>query len=83
MNIRVNKHRDGVFREDAILACRHYNQASHSFNEDAIFTIIEMLNDQSKDLTSMRKILEDREDFWIKKLITWTPFGFNGKLNRS
>ena len=70
MNIRVNKHRDDVFREDAILVCRHYNQASHSFNEDAIFTIIETLKDKSKDLASMRKILEDCEDFWIKKLKT-------------
>ena len=83
MNIRINKHRDDVLREDAILACQHYKQTSHSFNEDATFTIIETLKDQGKELTSMRRTLEDREDFWIKKLKTLTPFGFNEKLNRN
>ena len=83
MNIRINKHRDDVLREDAILACQHYKQTSHSFNGDATFTIIETLKDQGKELTSMRRTLEDHEDFWIKKLKTLTPFGFNEKLNRN
>ena len=61
-----SEHTDDVLREGSILACRHYNQtSSHSFNEDAIFTIIEALKDQSKDLASTRKILDDRDDFWI------------------
>ena len=83
MNIRINKHRDDVFRDDAIQVCQHFKLPLHSFNEDAKFTIIEMLRKQDKTLDVMRRTLEDREDFWIMKLKTLTPFGFNEKLNRS
>ena len=83
MNIRINKHRDDVSREDAIQVCRHFNQTSHNFKDHARFTIIETLKDQNKDLATKRRTLEDREDFWIKKLKTLTPNGFNQTLNRN
>ena len=73
MNIRINKHRDDVTREDAIHVCQYFNQTSHNFEHRARFTNIEMLKDQGKDLTTMRKILEDHEDFWINKLKTLKP----------
>ena len=47
------------------------------------FTIIETLKDQGKDLTTTRRILEDREDFGINKLKTLKPNGFNQTLNRN
>ena len=83
MNIRINKHRDDVTREDAIQVCQHFNQTSHKFEDHARFTIIETLKDQNKDLVTKRRTLEDREDFWIKKLKTLTPNGFNQTLNRN
>ena len=83
MNIRINKHRDDITREDAIQVCQHFNQASHNFEHHARFSIIETLKDQVKDLTTMRRILENREDFWINKLKTLKPNGFNKTLNRN
>ena len=83
MNIRLNKHRNDVFREDAIIVCQHFKQISHNFNEHAKITIIEQLKHQNKSLTQMRSILEEREDFWIKKLKTLHPYGFNQELNKN
>ena len=83
MNIRLNKHRNDVFREDAIIVCQHFKQISHSFNEHAKITIIEQLKHQNKILTQLRSILEEREDFWIKKLKTLHPYGFNQELNKN
>ena len=83
MNIRINKHRDNVTRVDAIQVCQHFNQTSHNFQHHARFTIIETLKDQGKDSATMRNTLEDREDFWIDKLKTLKPNGFNQTLNRN
>ena len=83
MNIRVNKHRNDVLRTDAIPVCRHFSQCNHSFIDHARFTIIEQLEDQGKSLATLRKILEEREDFWIQRLQTLTPNGFNQSLNRN
>ena len=83
MNIRINKHRNDVTREDAILVCRHFNECDHTFKDHARFKIIEQLNDQRKSLSTMRRTLEDREDFWIKRLKTLSPHGFNQGLNRN
>ena len=83
MNIRVNKHRNDVFREDAIQVCQHFKQPGHNFNRDAKITIIEELKNKGRSLKTMRKILEQREDFWIKKLKTLHPDGFNMELNNN
>ena len=73
MNIRINKHMNDVLREDTINVCQHFKQPSHNFNRDAKITIIEELKKKDKSLKEMRKILEDREDFWIIKLKTLHP----------
>ena len=83
MNIRINKHRNDVFREDAINVCKHFKQPTHDFNKHAKFTIIEELKKQDKSLAQMRKTLEEREDFWIKRLKTLHPNGFNMELNNN
>ena len=83
MNIRINKHRNDVFREDAIPVCKHFKETTHSFNEHAKFTIIETLKNQGKSLTTMRRTLEEREDFWIKTPEALSPNGFNKGLNRN
>ena len=83
MNIRLNKHRNDVFRNDAIHVCQHFNQHGHNFNRDAKITIIEELKKKDQPITTMRKILEQREDFWIIKLKTLHPQGFNMELNNN
>ena len=81
MNIRLNNHRNDVFRAEAIQVCQHFQKASHNFNRDARITIIEELKNQHKSLIQMRNTLEEREDFWIKRLKTLYPDGFNMELN--
>lgn len=83
MNIRLNKHRNDVLREDAIKVCKHFNQPSHDFNRDAKITIIEELRKKNQPLKIMRRILEQREDSWIIKLKTLHPQGFNMELNNN
>ena len=81
MNIRMNKHRDDVMRTDAIKVRQHFNGNGHRFNTDAQFTIIEQLQRSNKTTSEMRTILENRENFWIRKLNTLHPNGFNMELN--
>ena len=81
MNIRLNKHRNDVFRADGLEVCKHFQLPGHSFNQHAKITIIEELKNKNKPLLIMRSILEKREDIWIKNLRTLHPDGFNKELN--
>ena len=77
MNIRINKHRNDVFRIDGLECDKHFRNAGHDFDKHAKFTIIEELKDKSKSPLAMRKLLEQREDAWIIKLRTLRPDDFN------
>ena len=81
MNKRTNKHRNDVTRPDSISIDQYINQNDHSFNRDFRLIVIEEIT--KKDLTKdqMRNLLLHREDFWISKLNTLEPNGFNEKLN--
>ena len=81
-NVRLNNHRIGANKqkEDTIPAARHFSQG-HNFNQDAKFTIIEQIKDKTKSKEEKRKILLNRENFWITKLKTLTPHGLNQELN--
>ena len=81
MNVRNNKHRHDVHQPDGLHACKHFNQPTHDYNRDAKFTIIEEIKNKNRPTLEMRKILEGREDFWIKTLRTLHPDGFNMELN--
>ena len=83
INFKLNKHRNDVFRDDSIPVWQHFNQASHDFTKHAEITIIEQVKHQNKGLAAMRATLEEREDFWIKKIKTLQPDGFNQELNRN
>ena len=83
MNIRINKHRFDSIQEDeeTLEICDHFKEPGHSFNANARFTIIELIKRTfSKDDT--RNLLKKRENFWIKRLKTLSPFGLNQYLNR-
>ena len=43
--------------------------------------VIEEIADKNKTREQVRNTLLKREDFWIKKLETLEPNGFNDKLN--
>ena len=46
------------------------------------FIIIEQLRNINTTLTETLKLrLRERENFWIKKLKTLTPYGLNQELN--
>ena len=83
MNVRTNKHRSDVLSPDGLHVCKHFNHPAHDFNRDAKITIIEELKNKNLPVLEMRKILEGREDFWIKRLKTLHPDGFNMELNNN
>ena len=47
MNLRINTHRNGVWREDGPPCDKHFQNPGHKFNEDAKFTIIEKIKNGS------------------------------------
>ena len=81
MNKRVNKHRNDVKRPDAITIDKHFNDPEHDFNRDFRVIVIEEITKRDLSDEQMRNLLLRREDFWICKLGTLHPEGFNDKLN--
>lgn len=82
-NERLNKHRSDANnpKPDTIPACKHFSNTHHNFNRDAIFTIIEKIEDQTKTPEEKHNIILRRENFWITKLQTLKPKGMNQELN--
>ena len=83
-NIRLNNHRINAYKptNDSIPACKHFHGDGHDFNRDAKFTIIERIGDTNqKSQEQISRIILQRENFWIVKLKTLTPHGFNQELN--
>ena len=83
MNERMNGHRSDARKTYKLAVDTHFLQPGHYFDRDARFTIIEKIT--RKDLTGQKltKLLEQREDFWMGKLGTIEPKGFNTALNTS
>ena len=81
-NIRLNNHRKDVNNTEATLSVsKHFQEANHSFNKDAKFTLIEKIKNHNISQKDMRRTLENHEDLWILKLQTLKPNGLNDKLN--
>ena len=83
-NIRLNNHRSNAYKptNDSIPACKHFHGDGHDFNRDAKFTIIEQIRDvNQKSKEQINHTILKRENFWITKLKTLTPYGFNQELN--
>ena len=83
-NIRLNNHRSNGYKptNDSIPACKHFHGNGHDFTRDAKFTIIEQIKDANqKPQEEISRIILQRENFWITKLKTLTPLGFNQELN--
>ena len=81
-NIRLNNHRKDVNNPKSIPADFHFRKPGHSFNLHAKFTLIEQLsNIHTTDKETLKFRLKRCEDFWIQKLQTLTPKGFNQEKN--
>ena len=63
-------------------ACKHFSNCNHVFHKHGKFILIEQLNNVKNTPTDiLKQRLKDRENYWIKKLKTLTPFGLNQELN--
>ena len=82
-NVRLNNHRSNALhpKEDTIPACKHFNREGHNFNRDAKFIIIEQIRNIEGNEGQLKNTILARENFWIKKLQTLKPKGFNQELN--
>ena len=80
-NIWLNNHRKDVHKINTPEADQHFRLPNHNFNAHAKFTLIEQLNNIEPDKEMLRFRLKKREVFWIKKLKTLKPNGFNAELN--
>jgi len=81
LNLRMNGHRSDSKKTDKLAVDTHFGQAGHSFDRDAKFTIIEKVRNSNLLKEEISNLLLRREDFWIKKLQTMEPDGFNRDLN--
>jgi hypothetical protein len=77
---RINKHRNDSKKEGSIGIDLHFREPNHSFDDFRII-IIEEITSKNMTREQIRHTLLKREDFWISKLNTLEPHGFNDKLN--
>ena len=80
-NLRLNDHPKDVNKRNSLQPDQHFRLPGNNFNIHKKFTLIEQLNDTNigKELLNYR--LKKREEFWIIKLKTLQPHGFNAELN--
>ena len=81
LNLRINTHRNDVWRKDGPACDKHFQMTGHNFNAHAKFTIIEEVYNKSLSKLKICQLLEHMEDFWILKLQTLSPQGLNISLN--
>ena len=62
-----------------ILACKHFNEQNHNFQEHAEFTLIEQIKKQTAT-EDIRTLLERGKNFWVLKLKTLYPDRLNQEL---
>ena len=74
-NIRLDNHRKDIKKPSTIEACKHFNNNEHTFSKHGKFIITEQLRNINTIPTEILKLrLRGRENFWIKKLKTLTPY---------
>ena len=79
-NLRINTHRRDVHSPTGCAFDTHFLLPGHNFNDHARFTLIEQLK-VSKSTQENRRLLEQREDYWMLRLKTLAPYGMNDHLN--
>ena len=66
-NIRLNNHRKDAEWEASILACKHFNEQNHNFQQHAKFTLTDQIKKQTT-VEETRTLLKWKENFWVFKL---------------
>ena len=80
-NLRLNNHRKDTKKPNSILTCKHFQEQGHNFSKHAKFIIIDKLVNLHSSKEALREMLVI-ENFWIQKLKTLVPFGFNQELSK-
>ena len=72
-----------IKNSNTIEASQHFNNLNHVFKRHEKFILIEQLNNIKKYIfyEVLKQRLENRKNYWIKKLKTLTPFGLNQEIN--
>ena len=78
---RITKHRFEAKNPKSIPVDRHFLIWGHNFDRDFQLTIIEEITNPNMSEEKIRDVLMHREDFWILKLDTLQPNGFNEDIN--
>ena len=81
VNMRINTHRYEVTSPNGGTFDKHFTLPGHNYNRNAKFILIEQVRSKKTSKITTRQLLESREDFWMSKLKTITPNGFNDHLN--
>ena len=63
VNLRINTHRNDVWKKDGPPCNKHFQMPGHNFNTHTKFTIIEEAYNKSLSKLKIRSLLEHREDF--------------------
>ena len=81
LNLRINTHRNNVWRRDGPPCDKHFQMPDQNVNAHVKFTIIEEIYNKSLSKLKICSLLEHREDFRILKLQTLSPQSLNILLN--
>ena len=81
LNLRIDTHRNDVWRTNGPPCDKHFQMSGHNFNAYAKFTIVEEVYNKSLSKFKIRSLLENRKDFLILKLQTLSPQGLSISLN--
>ena len=81
-HLRKNIHRFDVTEPTGGAFDHHFALPGHNFNEHARFTLIEQVRDHRNNTKlENRRLLEEREDYWMARLKTIKPHGLNDGFN--
>ena len=81
-HLRFNTHRSDVKKPKGGAFDHHFALPGHNFDKHAKFTLIEQVRNHSKNPKMVnRRLLEDREDYWMSRLRTIKPHGLNDSYN--
>ena len=79
-NICLNNHRKNATWQASILACKHFSEQNHNFQQYAEFTLIEQIRKQTTT-EETRTLSKRRENFCVLKLKSLCPDGLNQELS--
>ena len=76
---RMNGHRSATKNGEQSVLHRHFHQPDHSVDDRRV-QILEQVYHSSENPTLLTSFRRTRELFWIKKLGTAKPYGFNDQI---